>query len=311
MCNKDTTQLNSVLNYEKHQRHFVLLLDVVRKFPKTQEGEGGKNKKKEEGRMSAMRRKGDEKGFYEDRATFVELDVFDSWRRVVFFRNGSGTAPSSIPTYNVLVLDAAVVSGNDMVLNSISIIREFIALNGVDDGNDFVVIVKSNKLNTFGRKLVHGQRLVSASLPSGLLDIERRTKRIGGGPKNNGSIVVATVGVDEYRRTIPYIVQKGDVVLEIGCHLGTTTVLPHDAAISNSSSAGGGGGGALGVDIGPNIIQQAQSRFPHVPFNVADAWRTSDLLRMKPQYLPEPSNKQTKTPWVRRCLYRCRRIVGW
>lgn len=258
----------------------ALLVDVVRKFPKATQN------KRELNRMTAMRMEGDDTDFYRDRAAFVEVDTFDSWRRVVFLRDdGDGDAriesrkanevfTHSFPKFNVLVLDAPVISGNDMVLNCISIVKEFLAMNDVDDGNECVVIVKSSKLNSLGRKLVHGQRLFSGS------------KSLEGSGQM-GSIIIATVGVEEYRRTIPHVVKRGDTVLEIGSHFGTTTALLHAAAEEKKGDFPllDFHGGCLGVDIGPHIIERAQMRFPQVPFCVGDAWRTSDLIRMKERYL--------------------------
>jgi hypothetical protein len=40
-----------------------------------------------------------------------------------------------------------------------------------------------------------------------------------------GPAYVCTVGVMEYRSVIPHVVRKGDCVLEIGCHFGTSTAL--------------------------------------------------------------------------------------
>jgi len=215
----------------------ALLVDVVRKFPKVTK------KSRELNRMSAMRMEGEEMDFYRDRATFVEVKSFDSWRRVVFFRDIDRTIPNDInrevdveieegsssstfPKFNVLVLDAPVISGNDMALNCVSIVKEFLALNDVDDGNECVVIIKSSKLNTLATKLIHAQRLFSGS--------ESLVTRRENNSESKTTSIIATVGVEEYRRTIVDVVDKGDTVLEIGSHFGTTTAFLHAAATNNT-----------------------------------------------------------------------------
>ena len=40
-------------------------------------------------------------------------------------------------------------------------------------------------------------------------------------------------------------------------------------------------GGCIGVDVGPQIIESAKRKYPHVPFVVGDAWKMSDLIQMK------------------------------
>ena len=49
--------------------------------------------------------------------------------------------------------------------------------------------------------------------------------------------------------------------IEIGAHCGKTTKLVAD-----------NGASAVGVDIGPHIVQEAIKRYPDVEFHVADAW---------------------------------------
>jgi hypothetical protein len=118
--------------------------------------------------------------------------------------------------------------------------------------------------------------------------------------------IIPTVGVDEYRSTIPVTVQPGDAVLQVGCHLGTSTALLHETAAaaqsavavqgvatstSSTSSSNSdtevvvdSGGYCIGVDVGSKIIQRAMERYPHVYFRVGDAWRTAELLRIQNDY---------------------------
>ena len=72
---------------------------------------------------------------------------------------------------------------------------------------------------------------------------------------------VATRGVKEYRETIGVWVNKDDVVLEIGCEWGTTTVLiaPHCKEV-------------IGTDISPDCIERARREHPELRFEVLDAF---------------------------------------
>jgi len=98
---------------------------------------------------------------------------------------------------------------------------------------------------------------------------------------------VAVVGVEEYRRTIPYVVKRGDNIVELGCHSGTTTALVHNAAKLVRNEDEKPEGYCIGLDIGPKIIEQAKREHPDVHFVVGDAWKTLDLLRVKNKAYPE------------------------
>jgi len=67
--------------------------------------------------------------------------------------------------------------------------------------------------------------------------------------------LIATRNVKEYRETIPAWVTADDVVLELGCEWGTTTVLvaPHCQEI-------------IGTDISAECIEEARRRHPHLRF---------------------------------------------
>ena len=237
-------------------------------------------------RTSAMRRRGDELDFFNDRATFVETKEFDYWRHALFFRPGRQQCH---PHYNALVVDVSTVAGNDLELTCISLVKEFIALNqgyddddgegeeALDDYDDddkdknrkVVVIVKSASLHNLARRLCHAQKVISGAQP--LLPQEQ----VG------GTSIIGTVGVDQYRDTIPFVVKEGDVCVEIGCHFGTTTTLIDQAARGANS---GGGGGCLGVDVGPNIISSAKKKYPHLSFQVGDGFKTGQIGRMRDEH---------------------------
>ncbi len=72
---------------------------------------------------------------------------------------------------------------------------------------------------------------------------------------------VAARGVREYRATIEQWVGPEDLVLEIGCEWGTTTVLiaPHCKEV-------------IGTDISSEVIERARERHPHIRFEVFDAF---------------------------------------
>ncbi len=231
-----------------------------------------------------MRLEGDEDDFYTDRAKFVTTKSFDFWRNALFFQgflehdNGKDDDLTSNEQnfYDALVVDFSTVAGNDLDLTCISLVREFLALNS-GDGEEVhnpcrVVIVKSGSLHALARKLFHAQRIFA--------DIEHLSDNPG------NTSIIGTVGVEEYRRTIPYCVKEGDAVIEVGSHFGTTTTLLHDAARGSSQDDKNvPRGGCIGVDVGPSIIEAAKKKFPDVPFVVGDAWKTADLARMKPMYL--------------------------
>lgn len=231
----------------------AVLVDVVRKFPKSVARET---------RTTAMRRQGDEVDFYPQVANFYEMNSLDEWR---------GTFLSSLHcNFTVLVLDVNAIVGNDLEWTSLSIIRDFCGLFPTCR----TVLVKSLGLNHWASRLVHGQRWI---------DSQRRNQ-------NDNNVtptrIIATVGVQQYRNTIPYTVRSGDAVLEVGCHLGTTTVLLHQAACTEGS--------AIGVDVGPKIVQGAKDRHPHVSFAVGNAYKTAALLRIQQAFYNE-NNLQPRT----------------
>lgn len=227
----------------------AVLVDVVRKFPKNT---------KAEHRIRAMRRPGDDASFYPEIATFVEIPQLDAWRSA-FLDSACGTeAP---PSFDVLVLDVNAIVGNDLEWTALSIYREFKAIFA----SCRVVLIKSVTLNQWAARLVHGQRWIDKA-----------------GIRNDmhSPHVIATVGVQEYRKTIPFTVKPGDSVLEVGCHFGTSTIVLNEAAVKGDDDDNTNGY-CIGVDVGPKIIKGAKRRYPDVFFAVGDAWRTASLLRIQ------------------------------
>jgi len=239
-----------------------VLVDIERKSP---------NEKKGQDRTSAMRRNGDEADFYTDRATFMETKDFEFWRHALFFQNDVQYSKGG---YDALVVDMSNVAGNDLELTCISLVKEFVALNagsGEHDNACRVVIVKSKSLHNLARRLHHAQRILSGSQSI----IEER-----------GTSIIAAVGVDQYRHTIPFVVRKGDVCCEVGCHLGTSTVIINEAACRGGAGAGHATtGGCVGLDIGTSIIRSAQKKYPLLSFEVGNGFKTGEIARLTGKHL--------------------------
>jgi tRNA/tmRNA/rRNA uracil-C5-methylase (TrmA/RlmC/RlmD family) len=85
--------------------------------------------------------------------------------------------------------------------------------------------------------------------------------------------LIATRNVKEYRETIPAWVTADDVVLELGCEWGTTTVLvaPHCQEI-------------IGTDISAECIKEARRRHPHLRFEVLDAFDVPAAMRLGKEF---------------------------
>ena len=161
-------------------------------------------------------------------------------------------------------------------------IQEFLALNEAFGGSCRTVLVKSAGLNRLASCLMHGQTWIDARGP--ILN--------SASPAPNHINILATVGVQEYRRTMERAVQPGDAVLEVGCHFGTSTVLLHEKAMHTEAE---GGGYCIGIDVGTSIIEGAKKRHPNVYFQVGDAWKTAELLRIQQAYLelyPESTSRR-------------------
>lgn len=173
---------------------------------------------------------------------WIEIPTLDDWRTAF------------VGDFDVLVLDLNGIGGNDLQWSSLSIVQEFTHRH-----NAGIVLVKSESLNQLALRLIHAERWNNRQDPTRTMNDIKLPK------------IIASVGVDQYRATIPHTVQPGDSVLELGCHLGTTTDILYKAASYT-----------VGVDIGPKIIASARKRFPDVPFVVGDAWKTGQLLQLNP-----------------------------
>lgn len=265
-----STAICETIDSEGH----AILVDTLRKFPKDTTTRDSKR------RTQAMRLEGDETAFFPDCATFSEIDRLDDWRQAFF-------PGKSDEVYDVFVLGVNSIVGNDLEWTTLSLIREFLALNG---DSCRLVLVKSLSLNQWASRLIHAQRWCG----------------LGGFSQTQFQVddpwdsklpcqVVAAVGVPEYRDTIPHTVRAGDAVLEIGCHLGTSTALIHEAA-SMDGDDGRGKGYCIGIDIGAKIIRGAQTRHSHIYFEEGDAWRTAALLRIQQTFLQQQTSQALINP---------------
>ena len=269
-------------------------VDVKRDFPKSQTEE---TTAREMQRVNSMRN---------DDGTstpidFREIKKFSEWRST-FFKPSS----SFLNQYDVLVLDISSIVGNDLEWTCLDFILEFEQMAATvaaeaaaeDDSPYFglqYVLVKSLSLNSLASQLTHTVPWLDPNKTN-----HRRLCRI-----------IATVGVDNYRRTIPGVLKllqqshlkpkalggsdkpksSGEeesipgptnfFVVEVGCHFGTSTAIL-DGVFDN----------VMGVDVGSKVIKQAQRKHPHIFFRTGDAWKTAGLLRLQQEYYLEKEESE-------------------
>ena len=84
---------------------------------------------------------------------------------------------------------------------------------------------------------------------------------------------IATRNVKEYRETIPIWVCKDDVILEIGCEWGTTTVLiaPHCKEV-------------IGTDVSSECIERARREHPGIRFETLDVFDVHAAMSFGKQF---------------------------
>ncbi len=80
---------------------------------------------------------------------------------------------------------------------------------------------------------------------------------------------VATRGVQEYRATIPTLVKREDIVLELGCEFGTTT-----SVLARYCRE------VIGTDVSAECIARARLTYPGVRFEVLDAFDVRAALHL-------------------------------
>ena len=84
---------------------------------------------------------------------------------------------------------------------------------------------------------------------------------------------VGTRGVKEYRESISTWGNENDVVLEIGCEWGTTTV-----QIAQHC------GEVIGTDVSRDCIERARQRHPDIRFEILDAFDVRAALSIGKQF---------------------------
>ena len=214
-------------------------------------------------------------------ASFIELQHFHQWRTSLNV-NGNSSTPIS---FDAMILDIAASIGNDLYMTALATAEEFMhqqqILDPSFDKRLRVIIVKSRNLSSLARRLVHSQRLfdTTVELP---LNLNR----------THDPYIIASVGVEEYRRTIPHVVRPGDSCIEVGCHFGRTTLALYNSAVQDPLTGKSYKGFCIGVDIGAKIIDHAKKELPHIPFAVADAWRVMDLIKLRKQFIENTASIQ-------------------
>jgi hypothetical protein len=154
-----------------------------------------------------------------DRTEYHELEQFDQWRELVI------TEGSAHRQYDVMILDVSSTIGNDLHLTAMSLANEFIA----SQTKSRAIIMKSKLLSQFSKRIIHSQRLSDGTVRLPSKDELDRCST---------PVIIPCVGVNDYRKTIPYVVESGDEVIEVGCHFGSTTSLLHDAAVAKEKENG-------------------------------------------------------------------------
>lgn len=81
------------------------------------------------------------------------------------------------------------------------------------------------------------------------------------------TMFIGARGVKEYRESIATWVNKDDVVLEIGCEHGTTTVLIAPCCKE-----------VIGTDVSAECVQRARHNHPQLNFAVLDAYDVMSAL---------------------------------
>jgi hypothetical protein len=127
--------------------------------------------------------------------------------------------------FDAVFINVGAMIGNDLHLTALSMAMEFLK-HSSHMSPPRVVIINSRSLSSLARRLLHGQQGSMGTIPPPI-SITRSCE----------PYLIATVGVQEYRHTIPLVVQHGDELLEVGCHSGITTALLHKHATATTATA--------------------------------------------------------------------------
>jgi hypothetical protein len=180
---------------------------------------------------------------FADQVDYVELDQFDDWRKLllsvkaVAAETVEKNAPelSSVAAtatyaalsqrkqqhFDVVFVHVGAMIGNDLHLTALSMAMEFLKQSSASPPR--VMVINSRCLSFLARRLCHGQQVLDGTIQLPAPCAMQRSSE---------PYIITTVGVQEYRSTIPFVVQSGDEVLEVGCHSGVTTSLLHCRAVA-------------------------------------------------------------------------------
>jgi SAM-dependent methyltransferase len=208
----------------------------------------------------------------------------------------SSISGSSQP-FAVICVEVDDVYGSDVVCDAIALVRLLRCVFEEEPRCDapnqekqakqppraLTVLVRSRNLSTHARMNWNAHKFMDPS------------SAVARSPSKIPTSCIHAVGVNDYRLTVPYVVQKGDVCLEIGCCVGTTTELIAKHA--------GPTGRVVGIDIGRSCIEQAIAAHHRsgsgsggggsgsgggggskVEYLVGDAWDTASLYRISQSF---------------------------
>jgi SAM-dependent methyltransferase len=201
---------------------------------------------------------------FTNRVQYIELHhQFSDWK-VQLFSTKQQQQQQQQYSYDILILSVSHILGNDLYMTTLSLANEIVGHMKIRNHPPRAIIIKSKSLYSLSRRLVHSQNL----------DDKRTTRQPSQQQqqlvRSSEPLLIATIQVDDYRQTIPHVIQCTDRILEVGCHFGRTTTLLNDA-----------GDYCIGVDIGPKIIEHAKKQYPNITFAVGDAWKTLELLKLQ------------------------------
>ena len=182
----------------------------------------------------------------------VHLALVDPWDTLALLSAVNARA------IDVLAIDVNSLLGNDLMLTALSLARQ---LSRVLPGLR-CVLLKSRSVAKVERQLVLPEAFAAEEGPVPRAWLPR---------------VIPAVGVKEYRAAARSWLDRHpgrQRVLEIGCHVGTSTALLAEAVQ-------GRGGFVAGVDVSRSIVERATALHGgRAAFGVADAWDAAGLVRV-------------------------------
>ena len=275
------------------------LVDVLRDVPKS-----SSNQKQESKRTQAMRiiNAGSSNDvssssseshniMFQPNAKFSEITKLSDWRQAFFSSSSSTEDQQQQQCYDVFVLDVNAIVGNDLEWTALDLILEFESMSNMmwnqqqkqkqeqqqhhekkkkstKQKSLKYVLVKSLGLNRLASQLTYTEPwLEERSKEQEIQDTNNNDQSRKQRSTTEVTRYVATVGVKEYRQTIPVTVDKDDFVVEVGCHFGTSTEILHQYAKH-----------CIGADVGNKIIKEAQSKYPTCILSCGECLENSRIV---------------------------------